>query len=363
MRSLYNEMVPDHWFDEYKKESTTEKRKAELVEEVFRIIRSVNKFPEPIVTLEEEIRALRALETLDPYKMLDDGFIELNSTGITLCSTFYPNIHDVKKQNTPYSTREGFYDDAYLKRCIRKIFMYGTGISDLVGWLRIGGLCGYCNNFRPSAAKAIYDTNLKERGSKVYDYAAGYGGRLMGAWAAEKVSEYVAVDPNTETFENANRFADFLLNKHPGTLEKATIYKLGSEDFTIERFPEYENYFDLAFSSPQYFNTEIYSNEETQSCFKFNSYNRWAKGFLRPTIFNCIDVLKPEGIFAVNIFAKLPKIKELMQFICSERDFKLYKVEKMSLQVMPGRGKDGEARKKTDRKFEPIFYFKHKDYI
>lgn len=361
--SQYNELIPDHWFDEYKKENTTNERRKEILEETFRILRSINEFPEPIISLEEEIRALRSLETLDPYNLYDGDYIELNSVGVTLCTKFYPNIHDVKKQKTPYSTREGFYDDDYLKRCIKKIYIYGNSISDLVGWLRIGGKCGYCNNFRPSAAKVIYDTNLKNRGSKVYDYAAGYGGRLLGSWAAEKVEEYVAVDPNTETHENALKFSDFLLSKYPGTLERVNIYKVGSEDFTVENFPQYKDYFDIAFSSPQYFNTEIYSFEETQSCFKFNSYERWVKGFLRPTIFNCIEALKHDGIFAINIFANLPNIKKIIQYICNERDFKLYKVDKLSLQVMPGTGKDGKARDKKKRKFEPIFYFKHKDYI
>ena len=360
-RNVYTDLVPDHWFSEYKKETTTPERRKEIVDNIFKIIRSVNQFPIPTLDLNETISALRTLTTFDPWGIYKHGNrIELSSIGVMLCSQFYPNIYDVKKQGTSLSMRDTFYDDKKLRRCIEKILLYGSDINHLMGWIRISG-CGYCNNFRPTAAKVIYDTNLKS-GSKVYDYAAGYGGRLLGAWAAETVDEYVAVDPNTETYNNAIKFHTFLNNNFPN-LKSFKIFKMGSEDFGIKSNPEYKNYFDMAFSSPQYFNTEIYSDEPTQSCHKFNNYERWVKGFFRPTIHNCIDVLKPDGIFAINIFVKLPNMKKLIQYICNEKDFKLYKVDKLVLQVMPGLEKDGRVRDRTGGKIEPIFYFKHKDYI
>lgn len=358
-KTQYSDLVPNSLFHEYKKSATTEERREQIVDEIFNTIRSVNTFPEPIIEFNEELQALRTLATFDPWGIYnqDTGEISISSVGVMLCSKFYPNIYDVAKKGAPLTMRDGFNNDRILRRSIEKILKYGDNITQLMGWIRISG-CGYCNNFRPTAAKVVYDTNLKP-GSRVYDYAAGYGGRLMGAWAAENVVEYVAVEPNTATNENAHKFYNYINGMYPN-LEKAEIYCHGSEDFTIERYPQYEGYFDMAFSSPQYFDTEIYCTEETQSCMKFNSYERWVKGFLRPTIHNCIDVLKPDGIYGINIFANLPNIKQVIQYICMEKDFELYKVDKLILQVMPGIGKDGKARTKTGGKPEPIWLFKRR---
>lgn len=359
----YTDLVPSEWFSEYKKPETTDKRKAELVDTAFKNIRAINTYPEPMVSYKQEVQALKTLATFDPWGIYNDNEIAISTVGITLCGKYYPNILDVKKAGTSISMRESFFNDRILRRCLEKIFLYGTSISDLNGWIRISG-CGYCNNFRPAAAKVVYDTNLKPN-SKVYDYAAGYGGRLFGAWAASNVDEYVAVDPNTETHNNAIRFSKFLNDNYPN-LKRTEILKIGSEEFTVESYPHYKSYFDIAFSSPQYFNTEIYSDEPTQSCIKFNSYERWVKGFLKPTIDNCIDVLKPDGIFAINIFANLPNIKKIIQHLCDSRGFALYKIDKLLLQVMPGLvKKEGEMvrREKTGGKPEPIWYFKHRDYL
>ncbi len=357
-KNQYSDLVSDLLFVEYKK--CSEERKQEIIEEVFQVLRSINTFPEFQLSFQEEVSSLRSMVTFNPYDIYKDGYINISSVGVSLCYRFYPNIYDVTKEGAPLSMRDVFYDDRLLKRCIRKTLEYDNSITGLLGWIRMSG-CGYCNNFRPSAAKVIYETNLS-KGSKVYDYAAGYGGRLLGAWASESVDEYVAVEPNTETNKNAKKFISFLDKNYPN-LKRAEVHKVGSEDFTVGRIPQYKDYFDIAFSSPQYFNTEIYCKEDTQSCFRFNSYDKWIKGFLRPTIHNCIDVLKPEGIFAINIFCNLPKIRALIQYICKERGFKLYKIDKFLLQVMPGKGKDGDKRSKVGGKIEPIFYFKHEDYL
>lgn len=75
--------------------------------------------------------------------------------------------------------------------------------------------CGWCSNFRPTAAKAIYDINTLGDKIRVYDYAAGFGGRLLGAWASDKVAEYVAVDVNTVTVGNAEKLIKYLNSRYP----------------------------------------------------------------------------------------------------------------------------------------------------
>ena len=360
-RTQYSDLVPVHYHEEYKKDDTTEGRKNELVEEVFSIIRSVNTFPEGIVTLEEEVRNLRSLTTLDMDTFYSNGWIRKNHAGQVLCYKYYPNIWDVKKNRKgirPLSMRDAFYSDKDLKKAIRANLRYDSGISGLRSWFRMTDI-GYCMNFRPSAATIIYDTNLEEN-ARVLDYSSGYGGRILGAWASGKVSEYIGVEPNTETVRNSERFIEFL-NKYPN-LRSCKVYQNVSEEFTVDKYPQYRRYFDMAFSSPPYFDLEEYSTEETQSYIKYSEYPEWVKKYLRPTIKNCVDMLKSDGIFAVNMYDldndnennKAPNIGKIIKYLCSELGFRLYKVDKLELTVKAGNGE----RSREDSKFEPIWYFR-----
>jgi SAM-dependent methyltransferase len=253
--------------------------------------------------------------------------------------------------------RESFFIDKDLKRAIKANLTYDMDVSGLRSWFRMADV-GYCMNFRPSAAKVVYNINLPKKG-KVLDYAAGYGGRLLGAWASENCDVYIGLEPNTKTYENGLSFLDFLNGKYLN-LSKSYLYNVCSEDFTIEKYPQYSEYFDMAFSSPPYFNLEVYSDEDTQSYIKFNQYTKWVKGYLQPTINNCIDMLKPGGIFAINIYEdetehnKAPNIKKIIQLICNERGFKLYKIDYLVLTRRAGNG----SRDRSEEKVEPIWYFK-----
>lgn len=357
--TTYNELIPAEWFYEYKN-SNDENIKKEIQKRIFDIIRSVNEFPEKELDLNKEMQNLRTLSNINIRSMYVDNRISINSVGQSLCYQFYPNIWDVKKSRKgirPISMRESFLIDKDLNRAIKMNLTYDTDISGLRSWFRMSDI-GYCMNFRPATAKVVYDYNLQPK-SKVLDYAAGYGGRLLGAWAAENIDEYIGIEPNTETFNNGNKFIEFLNSKYIN-LSKACLYKVCSEDFTVKKYPQYREYFDMAFSSPPYFDLEIYSNEKTQSYNKFPNYSMWVKNYLRPTIHNCIDMLKPKGRFAINIYEdsseynKAPNIKKIIQFICYERKFKLYKEDFMILTKRAGNG----SRDRNKEKTEPIWYFR-----
>lgn len=358
-RNQYSDVIPVEWYIEYKKEETSEERREEIKEDVFRLIREINLFPENEVDLEDEVRHLRALARIDIGKFYDGNIIKPNNVGQALCYKYYPNIWDIKKNRVgirPLSMRDAFFSDKDLRRAIGANLTYDGGVEGLRSWFRMSDV-GYGMNFRPSSAKIIYETNL-ENNSRVLDYSAGYGGRMLGAWSAERVEEYVGIEPNSETYENAIRFSRFLNEKHGDQL-KVRMIKRGSEEITLKEFPEYKHYFDIAFSSPPYFDMEQYSNEETQAYIKFPEYKGWVKGYLRPTIHNCIDMLKPEGIFAVNIFedetyGKARGIKKILEFVCGEKGFRLYKIDYMEVNIRAGNGE----RDRKERKKEPVFYFK-----
>ena len=96
----------------------------------------------------------------------------------------------------------------------------------------------------------------------------------------KKNIKYIGVDPCTETFDNLNTFGNKIeevLNKK----DSFEVYKTGSEEFFIG-----DNTIDFSFTSPPYFNLEIYTDEDTQCYNKFDNFGMWLEGFVRPTIKN-----------------------------------------------------------------------------
>jgi hypothetical protein len=194
------------------------------------------------------------------------------------------------------------------------------------------------------------------KGGRVLDYSSGYGGRILGAHASDNCDVYIGVEPNTQTYSNGNKFINFL-NDLNLRFRKAYLYNIGSEDFTINAYPRYTQYFDIALSSPAYSNSEIYSNEITQSYIKFKDYPSWVKGYLRPTIHNSVNMLKETGIFAINFYEdteeynKSTNIKNIVRFICNEKDFKLINVD----YILPD--------KPENENKESIWYFKREGIL
>lgn len=360
-KTMYLEHIDTRLFTEYKKADSF--RQKEIVEEVYKIIRSINTFPEKVLSFDEKLKTLKYIANINTNKLYKDNTITTSSRGQSLCYEYYPNIWDIKRNRVgtrPISMRESFYLTRDLKRAIKQSLTYDSDISTLRRWIRMSDV-GYGMNFSPVASKIIYDTNLNDN-SKVLDYSAGFGGRLLGAWGSDKVSEYVGIEPNTQTYQNALDFSKFL-NTVPN-LENIEFYSVGSEDFTIEKYPQYKGYFDMAFSSPPYFDLEQYCEEETQSYIKYPNYKEWVMNYLLVTIHNCIDMLKDDGIFAINMYndtsqyCRAPKIESIIKSICFKRGYLLYKTDYINLAVRRGNGSD---RKDVKEKLEPIWYFKSKE--
>jgi len=399
----YSKYIPQFVFLDYKEAILLEDKEKmrEIEEYVYAVCRKVNELPRNLITAEDV--GSRELSTIIMTNMLKPlGSVELskgtecgggigscyngedyglNNAGIDFLYSFFPNIWDVTKKTAPMSVRQGFYNDDKLKKSIKKTLTYSDSILDLIKWLRMAGL-GYCVNFRPAVAKSLYEAHAPEN-AKVYDYANGYGARCLGAMLANNVAEYVSVDVNTETVESTHRMVKEIM-ENPNLRDMLLIndrkivpYLCGSEEF-LQKYPEYKGYFDLSFSSPQYFNTEIYSQEDTQSCHKYPQYKIWLRDFYRPTIHNSIDVLKEGGVFIINIFEKLPEIagagegfdlKKMTKTFAAEKGFYCYKSDKYLLRTMPGAGKriidenGNVSYEKRDRtiglNYEAVWMFRH----
>ena len=301
------------------------------------------------------VNSLMSLNISDIYS---DGEFCVNSIGVSVLQTFFPELEGVDKVKGCCMRDFCKRSEKSFTRYVRKLLKYGKSPNDMRSMFAFVG-AGYCSNFRPATAKTIYELYGKDN-CKVLDTSSGFGGRLLGFFIAKNTSEYVGIDPNTA--DSCNKFIEFMQMRF-GINKKAYVNKIGSEDFTIESYPQYENYFDISFTSPPYFDTEKYSDSDTQSYKKFNTYDAWVDGFYRNTIYNSCNSLKLDGVFAINIFEKVDNIKEYTEEFLNDCGFYIIKEDKYLLRVMSGtqKGEDGEFynRKKDSYNYEPIWVAKH----
>ena len=336
-------------FTIYNDINTTDEERERLVEWLFNLIRSRDNAV-PLHVWSDDIfdKIVSSLCDIDTNVTYQDGAYSLNSIGANILTQFFPEILDVVKSGKA-SPRDFFKDDKRLLGYCRTVLKYCTSPLEMFNMMSFRG-SSRCYNFRPATAKALYELYGKEN-SKVLDTSSGFGGRLLGFFTAKNTAEYVGIDPNTA--DSCNKFILYMSRYF--TNKKAYVNKIGSEDFTIENYPQYENYFDISFTSPPYFNIERYSDDITQSHVKFNTYDAWVDGFYRNTIYNSCNSLKLDGVFAVNI-SWVDNIKEYTEEFLNDCGFYIIKEDKYLLRIHPRESSYGSDKMS---KYEPIWVAKH----
>ena len=337
-------------FTIYNDINTTDEERERLVEWLFNLIRSRDNAV-PLHVWSDDIfnKIVSSLCDIDTNVTYQDGAYSLNNIGANILTQFFPEILDVVKSGKA-SPRDFFKDDKRLLGYCRTVLKYCTSPLEMFKMMSFRG-SSRCYNFRPATAKALYELYGKDN-CKVLDTSSGFGGRLLGFFTAKNTDEYVGIDPNTA--DSCNKFIEFMQMRF-GINKKAYVNKIGSEDFTIENYPQYENYFDISFTSPPYFNIERYSDDITQSHVKFNTYDLWVDGFYRNTIYNSCNSLKLDGVFAVNI-SWVDNIKEYTEEFLNDCGFYIIKEDKYLLRIHPRESSYGSDKMS---KYEPIWVAKH----
>jgi tRNA1(Val) A37 N6-methylase TrmN6 len=139
--------------------------------------------------------------------------------------------------------------------------------------------------FKPLIAKYLYN---KYKPSTVLDFSMGWGGRLIGAMSIPNI-KYIGYDTNIDLQEPYNKMInDFEWNN------RASLYFEDSStaDFSIHNY-------DMIFTSPPYYDLEIYSNMPS-----YSSFESWVERFLKPVIENSFRYLKNGGYFCINVNKK-----------------------------------------------------------
>ena len=346
-------------FSRYQDEGTTDDERKELEDIVKKWIKDKNYEVARLLYnddyMQYNVSRLMDLSIGDVY---DGESFGLSALGVSVLQSFFSELEHVEKSGGKSFSEFCLKSEKAFSRYVRKLLRFGRSSMDMRSNFSFVG-AGNCSNFRPATAKALYEVYGKDN-CKILDTSSGFGGRLLGFFTAKNTYEYVGIDPNTA--DSCNKFIDFMRMRFEIN-KKAYVNKIGSEDFTIENYPQYENYFDISFTSPPYFNIERYSDDETQSHIKFNTYGSWVDGFYRNTIYNSCNALKIDGTFAINIFEKIDNIKEYTEEFLNDCGFYIIKEDKYLLRIMSGsqKGEDGKfyTRKKDGISYEPIWVAKH----
>ena len=137
-------------------------------------------------------------------------------------------------------------------------------------------------SFTPITAMMIYN---KYKPTKVLDPFCGWGGRLIGA-CASNIDTYIGIDTNYNLVEPYNKMID-ILKDHTTTNIEFINGDSSLVDYSVIDY-------DCVFTSPPYYNIEIYSG-----CCK-KSKKEW-DDLYRKVFVDTYNFLKPNGIYILNI--------------------------------------------------------------
>lgn len=170
-------------------------------------------------------------------------------------------MHCKFKQNkSPYE-----YFTENKKYIIRKLQQQGKTICEYNIREFIYNNCKECNSFKVTTAIFIYDFF---KAKTVLDFSAGWGDRLLAACGLG--IKYTGIDPNLSNVTGYNEIIKL-------TNANATVFTSGAEYMPLKWLP-FTSY-DLIFTSPPFFDYEIYSSK-LQSVSSYTTYENWLVYFL-----------------------------------------------------------------------------------
>jgi hypothetical protein len=162
----------------------------------------------------------------------------------------------------------------------------------------------FCNNFRISLCLEVLDI-FKPK--KWLDISAGWGDRLISALLSPHIEVYCGVDPNPCLHPG---YKSIIKHIDPSRSKKCFLIQDGFESAELPNIK-----FDLVFSSPPYFNLEVYSDVQTNSITQFTNVDSWFSSFLMPSIQKSIKYLEIGGYLVLYIAEAHNEVKYIPRMI------------------------------------------------
>jgi len=240
-----------------------------------------------------ELKPITIQQVLKDYEKLKNINLELvkplSRTGNKVVDyfTYYPRLNTKGfKGISFFDFIENLqkYNKGSIKRTFEKIkeikpYLCDTEICNQIFRLYYGSI----SIFKPINAMKIY-TQFKPK--CVLDFTMGWGGRLVGACVLN-IEKYIGIDSNPE-LENPYKLMTEFLRNHSTT----EIELYFTDALTID-YSKLE--YDMVFTSPPYYNIELYSGTEKKT------EQEWNTEFYQPIFENTYQHLKTGGFYCLNV--------------------------------------------------------------
>jgi hypothetical protein len=199
------------------------------------------------------------------------------------------------------------------------------------------------NEFPPHVARDLCRKSGLDRNSRVLDPCGGWGGRMIGVSVV--ADSYTCFEPATSTAQGLKNLSEFIRSVNPdfGTEINCEPY----ED-SVERV----GFYDFAMTSPPYYDTEHYSDEPSNSCIRYTSFDDWCAGFYLPLVDKTLRQLKTGRPFVINVGDRKYPLSEVLQEHCDKQGYTMRRI-KGGIMNNSGFGRDADSGEKfyelTDR--------------
>jgi hypothetical protein len=136
-----------------------------------------------------------------------------------------------------------------------------------------------CNFFKATLAASVYHAFLRDNTkTRVLDISAGWGDRLLAA-LAKNLDSYLAFDPNASLQPGYRAMIDEFMES------KKDQYKVIDAPFESAEAILEGREFDLIFTSPPYFDLEVFTTEGEQSIITHSTFDKWMVHFLFKSLY------------------------------------------------------------------------------
>ena len=173
-----------------------------------------------------------------------------------------------------------------------------------------------CNFFKATLAASVYHAFLRDSTkTRVLDISAGWGDRLLAA-LAKNLDSYLAYDPNASLQPGYRAMIDEYMES------KKDQYKVIDAPFESAEAILEGREFDLIFTSPPYFDLEVFTTEGEQSIITHSTFDKWMVHFLFKSLYIAWNTLAPDGNMVIHIddFSKGTEkhriIEPMVLFVC-----------------------------------------------
>ena len=216
-------------------------------------------------------------------KQIDKDFISSTSVvGTNIIKRNMPHLYEVQNHKGK-SIVSSWTQEVLEKVLVTNRKSHSTPyVSEIIRQVGFVSGTSKVTIYRPLLTKRIVE---RFNSKHVLDVCVGWGGRMLGSVCVDGVS-YTGIEPFSKTYEGLEQMKSEL----ELTDEQVTLHNDCAE--TI--LPQLERKYDLALTSPPYYNLEIYTDEETQS-HHYETYEVWVDNFLRPVIEGVLDKLVEGG--------------------------------------------------------------------